>query len=123
MNLILLGMQQNSATTPAGIIHRMFACPKHGWSLQNDTDPWCGDYLQGHFPSGHDVASGSAGSSSNEMAGFFPNFDDLAVKKLSGLFHGCFVVLTFKDLRRLPNVVTFIKGVNAIGWHDAPAQL
>jgi hypothetical protein len=48
-----------------------------------------------------------------------PDLDELAMKKLFGFLHGCFVVLTFNDLRRLPNVATF-EGVNAICRHDPP---
>jgi len=43
----------------------------------------------------------------NDTAGLFPDLDELAIKKLFGFLHGCFVVLTFNDLRRLPNVATF----------------
>ena len=73
---------------------------------------------------GHDAAFGSAMSriEANDTAGLFPDLDELAIKKLFGFLHGCFVVLTFNDLRRLPNVATF-EGVNAIRRHDPPATL
>ena len=63
-----------------------------------------------------------SGIEANDTALFFPDLDELAIKKLFGFLHGCFVVLTFNDLRRLPNVATF-EGVNAIHWHDQPATL
>lgn len=62
-----------------------------------------------------------SGIEANDTARFFPDLDELAIKKLFGFLHGCFVVLTFNDLRRLPNVATF-EGVNAIRRHD-PATL
>jgi len=57
----------------------------------------------------------------NDTARLFPDLDELAIKKLFGFLHGGFVVLTFNDLRRLPNVATF-EGVNAIRWHDPPGN-
>ena len=59
------------------------------------------------------------GIEANDTAGFFPDLDELAIEKLFGFHHGCFVVLTLNDLRRLPHVATF-EGVNAIRWHDPP---
>ena len=55
-----------------------------------------------------DAALGLAmsGIEANDTAGLFPDLDELAIKKLFGFLHGCFVVLTFNDLRRLPNVAT-----------------
>ena len=72
---------------------------------------------------GEDAAFGSAmsGIEANDTAGLFPDLDELAIKKLFGFLHGGFVVLTFNDLRRLPNVATF-EGVNAIRWHDPPGN-
>jgi hypothetical protein len=61
-----------------------------------------------------------SGVEANDTARFFPDLDELAIKKLFSFLHGCFVVLTFNDLRRLPNVATF-EGVNAIRRHD-PAR-
>jgi hypothetical protein len=49
----------------------------------------------------------ASGIEANDTAGFFPDLDELAIKKLFGFLHGCFVVLTFNDLRRLANVATF----------------
>jgi hypothetical protein len=63
------------------------------------------------------------GVEANDTARFFPDLDKLAIKKLFGFLHGCFVVLTFNDLGRLPNVATFVEGVNAISRHDPPATL
>ena len=64
-----------------------------------------------------------SGIEANDTARFFPDLDELAVKKLFRFLHGCFVVLAFNDLRRLPDVATFVESVNAIGWHDATAHL
>ena len=64
-----------------------------------------------------------AGIETNDTARFFPDLDELAIKKLFGFLDGCFVVFAFNDLRRLPDVATFVESVNAIGWHDATAQL
>jgi hypothetical protein len=60
-----------------------------------------------------------SGIEANDTTLFFPDLDELAVKKLFRFLHGCFVVLAFNDLRRLPNVATF-EGVNAIRRHDPP---
>ena len=43
-----------------------------------------------------------AGIEANDTASFFPDLDELAIKKLFGFLHRCFVVLAFNDLRRLP---------------------
>jgi hypothetical protein len=43
-----------------------------------------------------------SGIEANDTARFFPDLDELAIKKLFSFLHGCFVVLTFNDLRRLP---------------------
>jgi hypothetical protein len=48
--------------------------------------------------------SAMSGIEANDTALFFPDLDELAVKKLFRFLHGCFVVLAFNDLRRLPNV-------------------
>jgi hypothetical protein len=61
-----------------------------------------------------------SGVEANDTARSFPDLDELAIKKLFGFLHGCFVVLTFNDLGRLPNVATFVEGVNAIRRHDPP---
>jgi hypothetical protein len=61
-----------------------------------------------------------SGIEANDTARFFPDLDELAIKKLFGFLHGCFVVLTFNDLGRLSNVATFVEGVNAIRRHDPP---
>ena len=60
-----------------------------------------------------------SGIEANDTARLFPDLDELAIKKLFGFLHGGFVVFTFNDLRRLPNVATF-EGVNAIRRHDPP---
>jgi hypothetical protein len=60
-----------------------------------------------------------SGIEANDTAGFFPDLDERAIKKLFGFLHGCFVVLTFNDLRRPPNAATFER-VNAISRHDPP---
>ena len=52
-----------------------------------------------------------SGIEANDTAGFFPDLEELAIKKLFGFLHGCFVALTFNDLRRLANVATFVEGV------------
>jgi hypothetical protein len=74
---------------------------------------------------GHDAAFGSAmiGIETNDTTCLFPDLNDLAIKKLSGFLHGCFVVFTFNDLRRPPNMTTLVEGVNAIRRHDPPATL
>ena len=54
---------------------------------------------------------------------FFPDLVNLAITKLLGFIHGCFVVLTFNKLSRLPNVPTFVERVNAIDRHNQPATL
>ena len=69
------------------------------------------------------IGSAMSGIDANDTACFFPDLDELAIKKLFGFLDGCFVVFAFNDLRRLPDVATFIESVNAIGWHDATAQL
>jgi hypothetical protein len=67
-----------------------------------------------------DAALGSAmsGIETNDTALFFPDLDEPAIKKLFGLLHGCFVVLTFNDLRRLPNVATFATPVASIQYAE-----
>jgi hypothetical protein len=57
------------------------------------------------------------GIEANDKARLFPDLYELAIKKLFGFVHGRVVVLTFNDLRRLPNVAAF-EGVNAIRRHD-----
>ena len=46
--------------------------------------------------------SAMSGIETNDTARFFPDLDELAIKKLFGFLDGCFVVFTFSDLRRLP---------------------
>jgi hypothetical protein len=60
------------------------------------------------------------GIETNDTTCLFPDLNDLAIKKLSGFLHGCFVVFTFNDLRRPPNMTTLVEGVNAIRRHDSP---
>jgi hypothetical protein len=57
-----------------------------------------------------DAALGSAmsGIEANDTTGFFPDLDELAIKELFRFLHGCFVVLTFNDLRGLPNVASLV---------------
>ena len=50
------------------------------------------------------LGSAMSGIEANNTALFFPDLDELAIKKLFRFLHGCFVVLAFNDLRRLPNV-------------------
>ena len=53
--MALVGMQQNGAATAAGVIHRMIACPKHGWGVQDDADCRRGDYFKANLAGGHNV--------------------------------------------------------------------
>ena len=64
-----------------------------------------------------------SGIEADDTARFFPDLDELAINKLFGFLHGCFVVLAFNDLRRLLDVAAFVESVNAIDWHDARATL
>jgi hypothetical protein len=47
VDLALVGMQQDRAAATAGVIHRMIACPKHGWGVQDDTNCRRGSYFKG----------------------------------------------------------------------------
>jgi hypothetical protein len=66
------------------------------------------------------IGSATSWIKASDTARFFPDLHALAIKKLFGFPHGCFVVLTFNELRGLPEVPTFIEGVDAIGWHQQP---
>jgi len=65
------------------------------------------------------IGSATSGIKANDTARFFPDLDELAIKKLFGFLDGCFVVFRFNDFGWLQDVATFVEGVDAIGWHDA----
>ena len=57
-----------------------------------------------------------SGIEANDTARLFPDLDELAIKKLFSFLHGCFVVLTFNDLRRL--LATFATPVASIQYAE-----